>query len=1005
MPGHAQDQSDIEIYGDLYDYWMAGTDIAIVEDVGYLTTHNGLASVEFDRAEATLLGYNGQVWVTSLDVNEENIFALDPTTGLTIFNRETLEAISNVETQSPNQDILIERDIAFIANHMNGLELIDVSDTENPEMISRLDLPGASLKLAYSGNTMYIAASDAGLRIVDVSNPQEPVEIGFYEIDGRTVDVNIYGQYILIANEENGVIIIDTADPENPEEVSSYQSEMQEPLRSIKEGGDFIYALYGDNIIEILSVSDENEIVLSSTFNIDDWIVTSLEINENDLFVSMSLGGAFGGRVARYDVEDPDNVEETSAYQSVGEAQDVTIIGDYGFLEDANRHEDSGYRIFDASNAEDPVPVSSFTSPGGTDIDQIDDYLFIAHGEVTIFNLRDIEEPRQVEVYGEGIFDLATWDDVLYVVVQGEGIQILNPDDPNNIEVIGQIDDNAEHINADDDLLYSLGNGLRIYDISNPEEAALLNTIEDLSGDEIVIQENLVFLVTYDEDAGDGFQVIDLTDPDNPVIHDLYEPENSLVDFDVQGSFAYMTFEGARLEVVDITDPTEPVATGFYDRDFGTMKGLEANGIYTYVAERDRMVVYDCHTAMGVNLPPEWVEIPDEIIVNESELAEFSVVVTDVDEQELTIIMDLDDFPEGPVFTDNGDGTADFSWQTGFDDAGGFQGDVTASDGENEISSRVRVVVRNQNRPPVVTIPIPDIVLDEDPGEIEIALLDTIFTDPDGDNMTYRIHTDVNELNVTIVNRRTLRMRPDMNFNIPEGVDVEYFATDVNNDVISSTFNVVINAVNDAPRVFSLFDPRPGTIIPSYAANFQWRPSSDTEGDTVRYSMYMNISHNEIDTTFTWAVETANNILLEQLDTILVGLDIDTTATANWWVVATDSLLFTECAQRWHIILPSVLHVGEREEPIPTELTLTQPYPNPFNNHTSIRFAMPTPGFVDMDVFDSNGRRISSLMIERYYPNGWHKATWVAEGIPAGAYLIRLQMDNEVLTRTVRLVK
>ncbi|NQU62799.1 MAG: hypothetical protein HQ517_00730, partial [SAR324 cluster bacterium] len=56
MPGHTQDQSDIEIYGDLYDFWMAGTSIAITEDVGYVTTYNGIASVEFDRAQATLLG-------------------------------------------------------------------------------------------------------------------------------------------------------------------------------------------------------------------------------------------------------------------------------------------------------------------------------------------------------------------------------------------------------------------------------------------------------------------------------------------------------------------------------------------------------------------------------------------------------------------------------------------------------------------------------------------------------------------------------------------------------------------------------------------------------------------------------------------------------------------------------------------------------------------------------------------------------------------------------------
>ena len=191
----------------------------------------------------------------------------------------------------------------------------------------------------------------------------------------------------------------------------------------------------------------------------------------------------------------------------------------------------------------------------------------------------------------------------------------------------------------------------------------------------------------------------------------------------------------------------------------------------------------------------------------------------------------------------------------------------------------------------------------------------------------------------------------------------------------------------------------------THAANFQWRPSSDSEGDVISYSMYLNINHNEIDNTFSWTAGTANNLIITQLDTILAGLEIDTTITAHWWVVATDSLLSTECAQRWHLILPPALHVGEQAEPVPTELTLAKPFPNPFNSQTTIRFALPTPGFVDMDVFDSNGRKVSSLMRGQFYPNGWHRTAWVADGFPAGTYLVQIRTEGEVLSRSVRLVK
>ena len=1005
MPGYTQDQSGVEIYGSLYNYWMQASSIAISEDVGYVATGNGVASVEFNRVQALPLRYNDQVWVTDVFVDDTHVFALDRIAGLTILNRETLEIVGTAETQGISQDIIVDRDIAYIANHENGIELIDVSTPENPELITRLDLPGASLKLASFNGTLYVAADQEGLRIIDISNPQEPVETGVYELDGRTVDVTAYGQFVLIANEESGVAIVDASDPENPAEVSSYQSEGEESIRQICEGGDFLYTLYGQNTIEVLSVSDENEIAFVSSFNIEGWVCTDVIFDDNNLYISMSLPGGYGGRIARYNVNNPDNVALLSAYQTVGEAQDVKILGTYGYLKDATQHAGSGYKIFDVTDPENPDPVSSFSALGGSDIEQIRNFLFIAHGAVSIFDLTDIMTPRQVEVYGEGIFDITVWDRVLYAVVEDVGIQILNPDDPDNIELIGQIDDVATHIDVDNDLLYASGAGLRIYDISDPAEPTLVTAIEGVNGDQVMVEGNLVFLISFDEEAGDGFLIIDLTDPENPVVHELYEPENSLVGFDVQGAFAYLTCDGARLEVIDVNDPAEPEVAGFYSKDFGTMGGLAANGIYTYVAERDRMVIYDCHTALGINLPPEWEEIPDEIIVSESNIAAFEVIVTDVDEQEITITMDLADFPEGPVFTDNGDGTANFSWQTGYDDAGGFRGLVTASDGENEISSLVRVVVRNLNRPPIIANPIQDLVLDEDPGELEVALLDTIFSDPDGDNMTYRIQCDVRELNVTIANRRTLKIRPDLDFNLPGGAEIEYFGTDINNAVFSSTFNVIINSVNDAPRIFNLYDPRPGAVLQTHAANFQWHPSSDSEGNIIRYSMYLNINHNEIDSTFSWIAGTANNLIIAQLDTILTGLEIDTTITAHWWVVATDSLLSTECAHRWHLILPPALLVGEQAEPVPTELTLAKPYPNPFNSQTTIRFALPTPGFVDMDVFDSNGRKVSSLMRGQYYPNGWHRTAWVADGFPAGTYLLQIRTEDEVLSRSVRLVK
>ena len=49
----------------------------------------------------------------------------------------------------------------------------------------------------------------------------------------------------------------------------------------------------------------------------------------------------------------------------------------------------------------------------------------------------------------------------------------------------------------------------------------------------------------------------------------------------------------------------------------------------------------------------------------------------------------------------------------------------------------------------------------------------------------------------------------------------------------------------------------------------------------------------------------------------------------------------------------------------PQGYLLSAPYPNPFNPATTIRYAVPTPGPVHLDVFDVLGRRVAGVMLPR----------------------------------------
>jgi hypothetical protein len=96
---------------------------------------------------------------------------------------------------------------------------------------------------------------------------------------------------------------------------------------------------------------------------------------------------------------------------------------------------------------------------------------------------------------------------------------------------------------------------------------------------------------------------------------------------------------------------------------------------------------------------------------------------------------------------------------------------------------------------------------------------------------------------------------------------------------------------------------------------------------------------------------------------------------------------------------------GVRPDPVPpARFTLHQNYPNPFNPATVISYDVPSAGLVSLKVYDLLGREVRTLVNE-VQPAASHSVVFDAAGLSAGVYLYRLQMDANVETRRMALVK
>jgi hypothetical protein len=91
-------------------------------------------------------------------------------------------------------------------------------------------------------------------------------------------------------------------------------------------------------------------------------------------------------------------------------------------------------------------------------------------------------------------------------------------------------------------------------------------------------------------------------------------------------------------------------------------------------------------------------------------------------------------------------------------------------------------------------------------------------------------------------------------------------------------------------------------------------------------------------------------------------------------------------------------------EEIPTEFTLYQNYPNPFNPTTTVRFALPEPSEVQLEVYSILGQRIAVLSTG-LKPAGYHTVQLDASSWASGSYIYRLRAGDRVFTKKLLLLK
>ena len=90
-------------------------------------------------------------------------------------------------------------------------------------------------------------------------------------------------------------------------------------------------------------------------------------------------------------------------------------------------------------------------------------------------------------------------------------------------------------------------------------------------------------------------------------------------------------------------------------------------------------------------------------------------------------------------------------------------------------------------------------------------------------------------------------------------------------------------------------------------------------------------------------------------------------------------------------------------EDLPDALALAI-YPNPAARHTMLGIDLPEPGPVRAMLYDALGRQVA-LLADEERPAGRHALAIQVLGLPAGAYVVRVEAEGEAVTQRLTVVR
>ncbi len=216
---------------------------------------------------------------------------------------------------------------------------------------------------------------------------------------------------------------------------------------------------------------------------------------------------------------------------------------------------------------------------GGTynDIKLSGDYVYCA--TVNGLDIFDITDPSSPQLKGHfltqtSVLKLFVVNTTVYLAGGDSGLLIVDADNPSSPVLLSQYNEksvNAVYVRGDNAFV-ATNSGFLIFDVSDPASISIKGSLSEVGGGNIAVSGDRAYVVNGV--VNDGFAIVDISNPFNPVLTGTYKPvipwleRIRIVGIQAEENFVYLAETGTHhnngLIIVDTSEPSNPQRIGYF---------------------------------------------------------------------------------------------------------------------------------------------------------------------------------------------------------------------------------------------------------------------------------------------------------------------------------------------------------------------------------------------------------------------------------------------------------